>query len=296
MRIGLAAVAGMATLDDLIAQVRLAADAGLASAFFAHVSAWDALMTAAFAGREAPGLEVGTAVVPTYPRHPLALASQALTAQAIAGGRLTLGIGPSHQAIIEGAHGIPYGRPARHVREYLSVLRPLLRGETVDHHGETLTAAGAVAAPGVAPPPVILSALGPAMLRIAGELADGAVTTWTTPRTIADHVVPALTEAAEAAGRPVPRVLAGVVVALTTDPDGVRREIAEQFGAAAGLPAYQAHLERQGLSGVEETVVAGDEAHVAAQLRRFADAGATDLLVTAYGDVPRTVEFAASLT
>ncbi|TDC89942.1 LLM class F420-dependent oxidoreductase [Actinomadura sp. 7K507] len=296
MRIGMFTAAAMAPLDDLVAQVRLARDAGLASAFFGHLSSWDALMTAALAGREVPGIEVGTAIVPTYPRHPLTLASQALTAQAAAGGRFTLGIGPSHQAIIEGSYGIPYDRPARHVREYLSALRPLLRGEDVDHHGETLTAAGTVDAPGVTPPPVILSALGPAMLRIAGELADGTVTTWTGADAIADHVVPAITRAAESAGRPAPRVLAGAMVALSTDPDGVHREVAERFAAASDLPAYRAILDRQGLSGVHETVIAGDETAVAARLRRFADAGATDLLISPYGDAARVLEFAASLS
>jgi F420-dependent oxidoreductase-like protein len=295
MRIGLFALAAGAPLDDVVAQARRARDAGLDSVFFGHVPSWDALMAAALAGREAPGLEVGTAVVPTWPRHPLALASQALTAQAMAGGRFTLGIGPSHPPVIEGGHGIPYERPARHVREYLSALRPLLRGEDVEYRGETLTAVGTVDAPGAVPPPVIVSALGPAMLRVAGELADGTVTTWTGAAAIADHIVPSITRAAEAAGRPAPRVLAGVVVALTTDPDGVRRELAEQFAAASAFPGYRAVLDRQGLSGVHETVVAGDEAAVERELRRFADAGATDLLISPRGDAARMLEFAASL-
>src|SRR5689334_18761970 len=134
MRIGLLELAGAAPFDELLARVRRARDAGLDSVFFGQVSSWDALMTAALAARETPGIEVGTAVLPTYPRHPLTLAGQALTAQAVAGGRFTLGIGPSHPPIIEGAHGIPYGRPARHAREYLTALRPLLRGEAVDWH------------------------------------------------------------------------------------------------------------------------------------------------------------------
>ncbi|MEU8117170.1 LLM class F420-dependent oxidoreductase [Spirillospora sp. NPDC049024] len=295
MRIGLFAIAGAAPLDDLVAQVRLARDTGLDSVFFGHTASWDALMTAAVAGREVPGIEVGTAIVPTYPRHPLALASQALTAQAMTGGRFTLGIGPSHPQIIEGLHGIAYERPVRHVREYLSALRPLLRGEEVDHHGETLTAVGTLDAPGATPPPVIVSALGPAMLRAAGELADGTVTTWVGADTIADHIVPSITKAAEAAGRPAPRVLAGVIAALTNDPDGVRRDLADRFGPASDFPAYRAVLDRQGLTGVHETVIVGDEETVARHLRRFADAGATDLLISPYGDPARLLEFAAAL-
>ncbi|WP_262402534.1 TIGR03564 family F420-dependent LLM class oxidoreductase [Actinomadura sp. CNU-125] len=202
MRIGLFTVAGGAPLDDLVGQARAARDAGLASTFYGHASSFDALMTAALAGREVPGIEVGTAIVPTYPRHPLTVAGQALAAQAMTGGRFTLGVGPSHPPIIEGWYGLPYERPARHVREYLTALRPLLRGEDVAYRGETLTAAGTVDAPGATPPSVIVSALGPAMLRVAGELADGTVTTWTDVAAIGDHVVPAITRAAEAAGRP----------------------------------------------------------------------------------------------
>ncbi|MEU4826015.1 LLM class F420-dependent oxidoreductase [Actinomadura sp. NPDC023710] len=295
MRIGLFTIAGMAPLDDLVTQVRQARDAGLDSAFFGHAGSWDALLTAAVAGREVPGIEVGTAIVPTYPRHPLALASQALTAQAMTGGRFTLGIGPSHPQVIEGAHGISYERPARHVREYLSALRPLLRGEDVDYHGETLTAVGKLDAPGATPPPVLVSALGPAMLRIAGELADGTVTTWVGADAIADHIVPSITQAAEAAGRPAPRVLAGVIVAVTTDPDAVRSDLADQLGAASDFPAYRAVLDRQGLSGVHETVIAGDETTVARQLRRFADAGVTDLLISPRGDLADLLPLTASL-
>ncbi|MEO3823337.1 TIGR03564 family F420-dependent LLM class oxidoreductase [Actinomadura sp. B10D3] len=295
MRIGMFGLAGTAPVDDLVAQVRLARDAGLDGFFFGQADSWDALMAAALAGREVPGIEVGTAIVPTYPRHPLALAAQALTAQSMTGGRFTLGVGPSHPQIIEGGHGISYERPVRHVREYLSALRPLLRGETVDFHGEMLTAAGAMDAPGATPPPVILSALGPAMLRVAGELADGTVTTWVGADAIADHIVPAITKAADAAGRPAPRVLAGVLVAVTDDPDGARRALAERFGVAPRFPAYRAILDRQGLSGVHETVIAGDEDTVARDLRRFADAGATDLLIAPVGDTPRVLRLAASL-
>ena len=295
MRIGLFTIAGMAPLDDIVTQVRQARDAGLDSAFFGHAGSWDALLTAAVAGREVPGIEVGTAIVPTYPRHPLALASQALTAQAMTGGRFALGIGPSHPQVIEGAHGISYERPARHVREYLSALRPLLRGEDVDYHGETLTAVGKLDAPGATPPPVLVSALGPAMLRIAGELADGTVTTWVGADAMADHIVPSITKAAEAAGRPAPRVLAGVIVAVTTDPDAVRSDLADQLGAASDFPAYRAVLDRQGLSGVHETVIAGDETTVARRLRRFADAGVTDLLISPRGDLADLLPLTASL-
>ncbi|MER7212332.1 LLM class F420-dependent oxidoreductase [Streptosporangium sp. NPDC000239] len=286
------------SLDAMIGQVREAADAGLDSAFLSQLTSWDALAVLAIAAREVPGVDLGTAVVQTYPRHPLALAGQALTVQAAGGDRLTLGVGPSHRQIIEGQFGYSYDRPARHIREYLSVLRPLLRGEAVDHHGETVSASGRVDVPGAKAPSVLLSALGPVMLRVAGELADGTVTVWTGPEAIADHVRPAITRAAEEAGRPAPRVVAAVMASVTADPEGIRRGVAERVGFAAQLPSYRAMLDRQGKSGVHETVLAGDEESVARAVRRYADAGTTELLVNPLGDErerARTVELFASV-
>ncbi|SEG65445.1 F420-dependent oxidoreductase, MSMEG_4879 family [Thermomonospora echinospora] len=298
MRLGVHIVDAGSGLEEIVGRVRAAADAGFAGAYFGQLTSWDAVGLAALAGREVPGIEVGTAVTQTWPRHPLALAGQALTAQAATGGRFTLGVGPSHPQIVEGLFGLPYERPARHVREYLTALMPLLRGEPVDFHGETLTAAGRVEVPVPRPPSVLLSALGPVMLRIAGELADGTVTVWTGPESIADHVVPAITRAAAQAGRPDPRIVATVVVSVTADPEGVLQQTVEQLGMAADLPAYRATLDRQGLTGVHETVVAGDEGTVERALRAYADAGATELIVSAHGDErdrARTLEFLASL-
>jgi F420-dependent oxidoreductase-like protein len=182
MRLGVLAGGAGLGLAELTGQVRAAADAGLDSAWFTQQLSWDAITLAALSAREVPGIDVGTAVTQTYPRHPLALAGQALTAQAASGNRFTLGIGPSHRPVIEGQFGYSYDRPAAHVREYLSALAPLLRGEPADHRGPALTAVGQLTAPGARPPSVLLAALGPVMLRIAGELADGVVTVWTARR------------------------------------------------------------------------------------------------------------------
>ncbi|MFF4989093.1 LLM class F420-dependent oxidoreductase [Streptosporangium saharense] len=298
MRTGLYISGAGLSLDAMIGQVRAAADAGFDSAFLSQLTSWDALAVLGIAAREVPGIDLGTAVVQTYPRHPLALAGQALTAQAVSGNRLTLGVGPSHRPIIEGQFGYSYDKPARHVREYLSVLRPLLRGEPVEYHGETVSASGQVDVPGAKAPSVLLSALGPVMLRVAGELADGTVTVWTGPEAIADHVRPAITRAAEEAGRPAPRIVAGVMVSVTADPEGIRRGVAEQVGFAAQLPSYRAMLDRQGKSGVHETVVAGDEETVARAVRKYAEAGTTELLVSPLGDEreqARTLELLARL-
>jgi F420-dependent oxidoreductase-like protein len=210
----------------------------------------------------------------------------------------TVGVGPSHPPIIEGQFGYSYDRPARHVREYLTALRPLLRGENVDYHGETLTAAGRVALPGAEPPSVLLAALGPVMLDIAGELGDGTVTMWTGPETIGDYLAPRIVQAASRAGRPAPRVVVCVRVSVTADPDGARDQLATMLGAAGQLPSYRKILERQGKPGIHETLVAGDENIVARAVRSYADAGATELVVSPHGDretQARTLDVLAAL-
>jgi alkanesulfonate monooxygenase SsuD/methylene tetrahydromethanopterin reductase-like flavin-dependent oxidoreductase (luciferase family) len=174
-------------------------------------------------------------------------------------------------------------------------LRPLLDGDEVAYRGETLTAAGRLDVPDLTPPPLIISALGPVMLRLAGELADGTVTTWTGARAIAEHIVPGITKAAQAAGRPSPRVLAGVVIALTDDPDRARAALAERLGFAAGYPSYRANLDRQGLAGVHETIIAGNERQIAAAVREFEEAGATDLLASPLDNERETLALLASL-
>jgi alkanesulfonate monooxygenase SsuD/methylene tetrahydromethanopterin reductase-like flavin-dependent oxidoreductase (luciferase family) len=120
--------------------------------------------------------------------------------------------------------------------------------------------------------------------RLAGGLADGAVTTWTSAQAIATHIAPRVTEAPVAAGRPAPRVAAIVMAAVTGHPERVRQGVAQQAGAASSLPSYRALLDRQGLGGVHETVLAGDEDTVAAGIRSYADAGANDVLVSILGD------------
>ncbi|WP_024803997.1 TIGR03564 family F420-dependent LLM class oxidoreductase [Nocardia sp. BMG51109] len=282
MRIGVYLAKTM-PLDQVLELVRSVAEAELDSMFFGQVFGWDALTLAALAGQHAPGLEVGTAVVPTYPRHPVALAGQALTTAAALGGPLTLGIGPSHPPVIENAYGVPYARPAAHSREFLSILGPLLRGEQVDVHGEILSATAALDIPAPATPSVLLAALGPKMLDIAGTLADGTVTTWATPEFIADTIAPRLRAAAGSAGRPAPRIAAIVTAAVTDDPGSVGEAVAQRTAPVARLPSYRELLDRQGLAAASETAVLGDESTVAAHVRDFAAAGTTDLLVSPIG-------------
>jgi F420-dependent oxidoreductase-like protein len=234
--------------------------------------------------------------VVTWSRHPLTLAAEALTAQAAVQGRLTLGIGPSHQPIVEGRFGYRWQRPGQHVAEYTDVLSPALRGDAVDVRGETVTAAGRLTVPATPAPPLLIAAHGPRLLRLAGERADGVITTWTDARSVAENVVPAVRAAA--AGRPDPQVVVGVIATVTDDPDAARAHVAQAFGMAGDLPSYRRSLDQAGLAGPEDTILAGNEAELEKAVRRFADAGATELQVCPAGppaEQERTIEFFGGL-
>lgn len=291
-------VRGPATADDFVGQVRAAADLGFATAWSGQALGWDALTALTLAGGRVPDIALGTAVVPVPHLHPLVLARQALSVQAATGNRLTLGIGVGIAMMTRAMFGLVVERPVALMREYLSVLRPLLRGEQVAHQGETFTAVGSVGIPGAEPPPVLLAALGPAMLRLAGEHTDGVVTWMTGPRTLAEHIVPTVTRAADAAGRPSPRVVAGLIVCVTDDEAGARERIAERYGLAGQVPEYRAMLDREGVSGPGDVVIAGDEGSVAREVMRLAEAGVTEFAASPFGDAreqDRTVALLADL-
>lgn len=296
--IGSSARGGPATLDGLVDEGRQLAEAGFARAWSSQLFDWDALTALAVIGAQVPDLHLGTAVVPTHPRHPLVLASQALTVQAATQNRLTLGIGLSHQIVIEGMFGYSFDKPARHMRDYLNALMPLLRGEPVDYQGETLKAAGRVQVPGASAPQVLVAALGPAMLKLTAELADGTVTWMTGPVTLADHIVPAITAAAAAAGRPDPQVVAGLPVCVTADAGAARQLASSVFAIYGQLPSYRAMLDREGAAGPADVAIIGSESDVAKGIQRVADAGVTELIAAPFGsaeEIDRTVSVMASL-
>ncbi|TCO16516.1 F420-dependent oxidoreductase-like protein [Kribbella steppae] len=212
--------------------------------------------------------------------------------QAVTGNRLTLGIGTSHPHMVEGMLGLSMEQPAKYMREYVEALLPLLAGEAVNYKGEKLSAAGKIEIMGAEAPELILAALGPRMLKIAGELAAGTTTTWVGPELIASYIRPTIDRAAF--GRPQPQVIGAICVALTDDPDKTRDWIRERFGAAGTMPAYRAVLDRGGVAGPEDTAVLGDETAVAKEVQRFADAGATELLFCPVGtpeEQARTIAF-----
>ncbi len=273
-------------VDDLVTRARLAAAAGVRAVWVPQLYGLDTLTALAVIGREVPGIMLGAGVVPVQPRHPLVVAGHARTVQAATHGRLVLGLGVSHPGLIE-AYGMPFDRPFARLREHLAVLRPTLRGEPVTFTGEYVGAATegvSVEVPGAHPTvPVILGALGPRMLRLAGEEADGTMTFLTGPRTLAEHVLPRIRDAAAAAGRPEPRIVAGLPVAVSNDPERVRDEVSDMVGPYAGLPSYRGVLDREGARRPGELTIVGSEDDVADQLRTLGDLGVTDVALTLVG-------------
>ncbi len=280
MRIGvsLADPQGPGALNLLRDQIHRAADEGFSSAWIANIFGLDALTALAVAGSQVPDIELGTAVVPVYPRHPAALAQQALTVAAALDGRLTLGIGLSHKIVIEDMYGYSFDRPARYMREYLSILMPLLERQPVKFTGETLRASISLSVPYEGRVPVLLAALAPQMLRLAGERTEGTVLWMTGPETVASYVAPALTSAAQAAGRPQPRVVCILPVCVTGDPDSARARASEVFAIYAQLPSYRAMLDREGAAGPADVAIVGDEDTVSAQILGLERAGVTDFV------------------
>ncbi|MBV9546637.1 MAG: TIGR03564 family F420-dependent LLM class oxidoreductase [Chloroflexi bacterium] len=302
MRIGInvppAARGRVFSLDDWVDQVAAFAQQGFPSAWFAHIFGFDALTALAVIGRAVSHIELGTAVVPVQPRHPMVLAQQALTTQVAIGGRLVLGLGLSHRPVVESMWGYGFHQPAEYMREYLNILQPLLRGEPVDFAGRQLKGKGQLTLPPVEPPSVLLAALGPRMLRIAGEQSDGTITWMVGPKTLESHVVPVLRSAAQAAGRPEPRIVVGLPVCVTDAPDPARERAARNFARYGELPSYRAMLDREGVAGPADVAVVGSEAEVERQLRVIESAGATDFNANVFGSGPeqeRGYEFLRSI-
>jgi 5,10-methylenetetrahydromethanopterin reductase len=264
------------TPQDIVDEIVRAEADGFGAAWSVHFSRGvDALDVLAVAGARTSRIDLGVGIVPTYPRHPLALAQQAATTQAFCGGRLTLGVGVSHRPVIEDLHGIPYARPAVHMRDYLSVLVPLLREGSVRYGGEFYQVDGGFTVPGTSPVPVLVGALSPLMVQAAGELADGIVTWLAGPRSLGEQIVPRLLAAA--AGRPAPRVVAALPVAACADAALARQAADEVFARYAGLENYRRLLEREGAPSPGAVAIAGPEAGIEKQMARLAEAGVTEL-------------------
>jgi F420-dependent oxidoreductase-like protein len=281
VRIGL--TGGGPTIERIVEQAVQAEADGFGSMWYPGAVGGDALLPIAQAGRATERLELGTAVLPTYLCHPVLQANRAEAVVAAMGrAGLVLGVGPSHRPVVEDVLGLSYARPGRHTEEYVTVLTSLLAGEAVDFQGEELrvrasTSGFAAGITGDRPVPVLVAALGPRLLRVAGERAAGTILWMANARAVEAHVVPHITRAAAAAGRPSPRVVAGLPVAVHDDVDEARQVAASQFARYGELPNYQRILVHGGVEGPAEAAVVGDEAAVEAQVRALFDAGATDV-------------------
>ncbi len=271
------------TIDDVVGDAKAVEADGFASYALPQIFALDAMGVLAVVGREVPRIELSTGVVPTYGRHPLTMAQQALTVQAASGGRFVLGIGLSHQIVIENMFGLSFDKPVRHMREYLSVLMPLLHDGRVSYKGETISTDAAIGVEPRLTPPVVIAALGTQMLKLAGTMADGTVTWMTGPATLASHTVPTITAAAEEAGKPAPRIYASLPICITNDVDAARQRAAQDFQVYGFLPSYRAMLDREGAKGPADVAIVGDEAAVEKQLRALADAGVTEYIASIFG-------------
>jgi F420-dependent oxidoreductase-like protein len=277
MRIGL--TGGGATVDKVVRQAKQAEAEGFTSLWYASVVTGDPLVAMAIAGRETSRIELGTAVLQTSPCHPLLLANRAASvADAIGRPGFTLGIGPSHEPLIRGVYGFSYDHPGRSTEEYVRILTGTLRGDTVDFDGLDWTAhTGGRAVTPAHPVPVLVSALGPRLLRVAGELADGTVLWMAPPAAIGNHIVPKIHAAAAAAGRPTPRIVAGLPVAVHDDESEARVAAAAHAIAYAGMANYQRILEIGDASTPADAAIVGNESAVRRQLQSLLDAGATDI-------------------
>jgi F420-dependent oxidoreductase-like protein len=281
MRIGTMSTAiNGGTIDDIVKEAEQAKAMGAHTFWSSQIFGHDALTALAIVGREVPGIELGTAVVPTYPRHPWVMAQQTLSTTAAINSRgdggFCLGIGLSHQIVVESMWGLSYAKPVRHLREYLSVLMPLLEGQPVQFQGEEYRTQGALAAAGSSRPSVVVAALGPQMLRVTGQLADGTSTWCVGPKTLRDLTIPTLRQAAADVGRPDPRVVCALPISVTDDVDGARAKAAQLFAVYDTLPSYKTMMDREGVEGPGGLAIVGTEAEVRDQVKELEAIGVTD--------------------
>ncbi len=296
-------------LSELLASVRGAAELGYSTVWLSQspgggprgrsrrghrhqVFGYDPLTAFAVASAQAGPIEFGTNILATYPRHPMVLAEQVLTLVAAHAGPVVLGLGVSHRHAVEDQWGYRYDRPALRMREYLQVLDELLATGAVWFEGQTVTARGSLLIDGAGPVPTLVAALGPQMLRVAGESADGAITWMTGVRTLAGYIRPRLDAAA--AGRATPRLVAMMPVCVTARPPEARALARQKYLVYRTLPNYRAVLDYEGAEDGADIAIIGDEDSVAAQLARLADAGVDDLCAMLFGS-PAEMELTRSL-
>ncbi len=276
-------------LDAIVAETRAVEQDGFASYWAPQLFGHDTLTALAVVGREVPRIELGTAVVPTYPRHPMMLAQQCLTVNAATSGRLCLGIGLSHKIVIENMMGMSFEKPVRHMREYLTILTQIAQTSKVSFSGEVYSAYADVSVAGSQPFSVVVAALGEQMLRVTGALADGTLTWCTGPATLSSHTIPTLNRAADEAGKPTPRVIAALPVCVTKDRDAALARASLTFAIYGQLPSYRAMLDREGAAGPADIAIVGSAAEVCERVNALRDIGVTDFAAVEFGGNPDEV-------
>jgi alkanesulfonate monooxygenase SsuD/methylene tetrahydromethanopterin reductase-like flavin-dependent oxidoreductase (luciferase family) len=253
VKIGLSA--GAATAERAIEQAEDAEKSGFHSLWYPGAVGGDPLVQMALAGRATTAIELGTSVVQTYPCHPTLQAARIQSVAAAVGRPVTLGVGPSHQMVVEGL-GLSYDHVGRDTEVYVRSLAGLLKDDI----------------------PLLLAALGPRLLRVAGEFAGGTILWMANAKAIESHVRPRITGAATRTGRAdPPRIVAGLPIAVHDDVDEARAAGGEQFGMYGTLPNYQRILARGQIHSPAEAVIVGNEESVTAQIAALFEAGATDV-------------------
>jgi F420-dependent oxidoreductase-like protein len=297
MDISLSAGSDVVSVGEVVARVRLAADEGFGGFWLPQTASVDALTALAVAGREVGGIRLGTAVVPIQGRHPIPLAQSALTvADAVGAGRLTLGVGVTHKVVSEGWFGVPYRDVVGLCGEELLALSGLLSAaRKAEVSGRFVSARIELAVKAPAAPGLVVAALGPKMLALAGAYTDGTVTSMTGARTLAEHIVPALRAAAEQAGRPAPRVIVGLNVCITSDVERARARIAPAMNASAQFATYRRTVALEGVAEPVDIALIGSEDEARSRIDALEHAGMTELIARVQGDPDEAVRTRAFL-
>lgn len=277
-----------------------AADAhGLYGTWYGQHLRYDSATLATMAGHRTEHLVIGSGVIPAYPRHPLTTATQALTIDIATDHRYRIGIGPSHRSTIEGIYGLEYRSPARYLEEYLTVLRQLIHDRETEFEGEYFRVHAKLDQPEAGSDiPIFTGSLGPLALEVSGRLADGNLTYLAGPRTITEHVIPRLSDGANAAGRELPRVAAAVPVMVTDDLERARIALDGYMDFHTAIDVYRAIIEREGVEHPSELAIVGDADRVREGIERFRAAGVVEFTAAVFGtteDKLRTIELLGAI-
>ena len=277
-------------LGTLTADITSAEEDNFASYWLAQTGGVDALTVFAAHGNTGSNMRLGTAVIPTWTTHPQVLAGQALTTQAAVGGRLVLGLGLAHEPSVTGRWKMKWERPVRQMMDFLDVLQPLLADGKVNHDGHFWSYEGEIPLLDGPPPKVMIAALGEQMLKLAGARTDGTILWCVGPKTVAEHIAPAINEAADKAGRDKPSIVCSIPVWVTDDPEPAREFLAQILSIYAELPSYRRMLDIEGLHGLGELSLVGTEAEITERIASIAASGATDFTAVPMGGNPDEIE------